>query len=148
MNRILAAGVFALAFLASSAYATETCSKTDAHKMGEVPSCLVFDGATANTESAVIDTYGYRNLGLQIWAATTSEATINILCRGYSSSASGAEVAGPWTDCSPGGVEPTNPDSTGLQENYISLPRAYQYKITITGYVSGTIYASFERYSW
>lgn len=145
VRKLLGAAALAALLFCSTAQAAETCSKTSTRRQGELPSCLAFDGATANGSSAVIDTYGYRVLGLEAWAATTSTVEVNVLCRGYSSSLSGAQVDASFKKCA---TVITNPDNSTNEDHYVSLPRAFQYQITLTNYSAGTVYVSFERAQW
>jgi len=134
MRRLL----LVLALLASAVVAqgAEDCSVTESCPQCKLPTCLVFDGATADGDSAVIYTYGFRNLSLEVWSAAGSIATISILCKGHPDA--------PWKECA---VDMTNPTADTDGTFYVSLARSYMYKINISGYAAGDIYASFERYS-
>jgi hypothetical protein len=140
LKRICLAFVLALA-MGVYARADETCSKTTAsnRKQGELPSCLAFDGAEADGDSAIIDTYGYRQLSMVAWSDSTSEVTVNVYCR-YKSEI--ADTVSAWKVCAHPIV---NPASDTDEEDIITLGRAYQYKLTLSGYVSGTVYAIFDR---
>lgn len=134
MKRLLSIALFLGAILFSSpAWATETCSKTDAHKEGALPVCLAIDAAQTTATSATIDTFGHRNLGVQIWSAAGSSAVVDVECRTGSTA--------PWYLC----YTKSNPDATGV---YVSLPRAYQYRVHISTWVSGIVSVNFERYNY
>ena len=124
-----------------SLHAAETCSKTSAanRKQGELPSCLAFDAATANGDSAIIDTFGFEKLSMVAWADTSSEVTVNIYCR-YKSVIT--DKASAWKICAHPIV---NPASDTDEEDIITLGTAYQYKINLSGYVSGNVYVLFDR---
>ena len=129
--------------LSVSAHATETCSKASGRANGELPSCIAIDRLTDNGESAIIDTFGYRFNSVSIKVAeASSELVVNILCRGYDNDTTGIEDQ--WHVCAESVV---NPDNTTSSAQAISLARAYQYKITVSGYISGTVSVFFERYS-
>lgn len=61
---------------------------------------------------------------IQIWSSAGSVATVNIECRSYSTA--------PWYPCQ----VVTNPDTTGV---YYSAPLAFQYRLNVAAYTSGTI---------
>lgn len=140
-KRLCLAFVLACA-TASFARGAETCSKvsTSANlKSGELPSCLAFDTATANGDSAIIDTFGFKQLSLVAWSDTTSTAVVNIYCR-YKSEVAG--VVSAWKVCAHPIVDP---GSDTDEEDIITLGRAYQYKINISGYVNGNVHVLFDR---
>ena len=140
MKRILLAVLLA-AGLASSLQAAETCSKTDAsnRKSGELPSCLAFDGATTDGDSAIIDTFAFKQLSLVAWSDTTSQVQVNIYCR-YKSDI--ANVVSEWKVCAHPIIDPAADTD---EEDIITLGRAYQYKINLSGYGNGNVYVLFDR---
>ncbi len=135
MKRFLLACALGLG-LSLSLQAAETCSKTDARKNGDLPVCIAIDGAATTITSAVVDGFGYRMVGVQIWSALGSSAVININCR--------IAEAAPWYPCytinDPGATY-----ATGAR--YVTLARAYQYQADIPTWVNGNVYVYFERYS-
>lgn len=133
MKKIL--GVIAFVLLASRAFAAETCSALEPSRpQGELPTCLAIDASTTTTTGATVNTFGHRIIGTQVWSAAGSVATVQVECRSYASA--------PWWPCVNGGV--VNPDATGV---YYTLPRAYQYRLRISAYTSGTISGTIERYN-
>lgn len=122
--------------ISANASAAETCSKTDTRKNGDLPVCIAIDAATSTVTSATIDGFPYRSVGVEIWSNAGSSAVINVDCR-ISSTA-------PWVPC----YTTSDPGATyATGAKYVSLARAFQYRVDIPTYVSGTIHVHFERYS-
>lgn len=124
-------------FWAAGLYAAETCSAN------ALPTCIAIDSATsgAGYTSATINTFGHRNLGVQVTGTAGTAAIINIDCRASSSAAE-------WFTCATV-TNPSGPDANTVGGSYISLPRAYQYRVNIPAstFTAGTVSAFFERYN-
>lgn len=131
MKRVILS-VFACLALAAGARAAETCSAAAGRPDGALPSCVAVDAATSTITSATINTFGYRTLGVQIWSAAGSTATVNVNCRSY--------TTGPWYPC----YTTSDPSAAGV---YVSLPRAYQYQCHVAAWTAGTVSCVFERYN-
>jgi hypothetical protein len=125
---------------ASFARATENCSKAAGRAEGRLPVCIAIDAATADTTSATIDTFGFRFNSLGVKVDTSSEVRIKIDCRSYDD----GTTTDQWHTCA---EDIVNPDSSVSASQAVTLARAYQYRVRITGYVSGTISVFFERYT-
>lgn len=94
---------------------------------------LMLNGVTTTGASAAVlgsaqDVYA---IDAQIWSSAGSEATVVIECRSYTTA--------PWWPCQ----TITNPNSTGV---YYTLPMAFQYRLNVTNWVSGTIYGTIVVY--
>lgn len=136
--------LFAAALATAPAlWAAETCSSSPAtgRSQGELPSCVAIDGATIDTTSATINTFGYRFLSAQIYSTGASTTTVNIECRSRSSATAPPTTVAPWTVCRTAVV---NPDAAGI---YVTLARAFQYQIRMSGTSAGTTTVIVERYN-
>jgi hypothetical protein len=94
---------------------------------------LVLNGVTSTSTSASVNATKFPSIDAQIWSASSSVATVLIECRSYTDPA-------PWFPC----YTINNPDATGV---YYTLPRAYQYRLRVSVYGSGTIYGTLITYS-
>ena len=94
---------------------------------------LVLNGVTGTGASLPVNAQKMPSIDAQIWSAAGSSATVLIECRSYPDPA-------PWFPC----YTITNPTPGGV---YYTLPRAFQYRLNVTVYTSGTIYGTLVTYS-
>lgn len=121
-------------FMSVSAYATETCSKSEPSRPnGDLPMCLALDAVVTTGASSTVDTFSFRYVNTQIWSAAGSVATVDIECRSSESA--------PWFPC----YTTSNPSAAG---KYVTLPRAYQYRANVSAWTSGSVSVTFERYNY
>ena len=130
--RFIASALFALA-VSIPLTAAETCSNSSSSPGGALPVCVAHDAVTTTGASATVNTAGYGVLRGQVWSAAGSVATVTIDARSSASS--------PWYTV----VTVTNP---GVSGEYWSLPKAFQYRINVSAYTSGTISTTLERYKF
>ena len=130
--------------IVAGAQAVETCSTILAGATpSNTPTCIAIDSAVNGSTytSATIPTYSHRNLGVQAKCNSgPCQVIINVDCRSFTNM--------DWYAC----ATITNPavaDANGDGGNYLSLPRAYQYRINVPAltFTSGTITVNFERYN-
>lgn len=87
---------------------------------------LMLNGATNTGPSEAVlasgqDIYA---IDIQLWSAAGSVSTVVVECRSY--------VTAPWWPC----ATVSNVDAVG---QYFSAPLAYQYRLNVSAYVSGSI---------
>jgi len=95
---------------------------------------LMLNGVTSLGASSAVTAAGKGSyaIDIQIWSSAGSSAVVTIECRSYSTA--------PWWPC----LTVTDPSTTGV---YYSAPLAFQYRLNVTTYSSGTIFGTIVLYT-
>lgn len=94
---------------------------------------LMLNGVTTAGASQPVNASGKEiyAIDIQVWSTAGSVSTVNIECRSYSTA--------PWWPC----ATINNVDATGV---FYSAPLAFQYRLNVSSYTSGTIFGTIILY--
>lgn len=94
---------------------------------------LVLNGVTTTGASESVNASGQEiyAIDIQVWSTAGSVSTVLVECR--------STTTAPWWPC----ATITNVDATG---QYFSAPLAFQYRLNVTAWTSGTIFGTIILY--